>query len=101
MLRLSQVLQGSFILTTVLASGVLGQPAERDRGPRSGPPVLTVTGEGKASATPDRATVRVGAIAQAEEASAAQAEVSEIVSKTIEAINKHIAAKTKTTSSQQ
>ncbi len=88
MLRLSHAFPSLIVLTALMASVALAQPAERDRGDRERPmsPVLTVNGEGKASATPDRATVRVGAVAQAKDASEAQAQVSAIVTKSIEAI---------------
>ena len=47
-------------------------------------PVLTVTGRGEISAAPDLAEARFGAVAQAKEASAAQAQVNEIVNRIIE-----------------
>lgn len=88
MLRLSHAFKSSIVLTVLMASVALAQPAERERGDRGRgmPPVLRVNGEGKASATPDRASVRVGAVAQAKDASEAQAKVSAIVTKTIEVI---------------
>lgn len=47
------------------------------------PPTLTVTGDATVRATPDQATVRLGAVAQAPEAQTAQDEVSKIVRRTI------------------
>jgi uncharacterized protein YggE len=49
---------------------------------------LTVTGTGEVMAAPDQAFVRLGAIAQSEEAGAAQADVSSIVEKAVSAIQK-------------
>lgn len=46
-------------------------------------PTLTVTGRGEVSAAPDRAVVRLGAIAQDEHAAAAQNQVNEIMNKAL------------------
>lgn len=55
-------------------------PAERT------PPTLTVTGQGRVSAAPDRAVVRLGAVAQADEAQAAQQQVNQVVQRALDAI---------------
>jgi uncharacterized protein YggE len=47
---------------------------------------LTVTGTGEAFGTPDRAVVRLGAVAQSAQAAEAQKLVSEIVTKTTDAV---------------
>lgn len=47
---------------------------------------LTVTGEGKARATPDIAVVRLGAVAQAADAQRAQAQVDEAIRQTVEVV---------------
>ena len=60
-------------------------PAESRDGRYRGP-TLTVVGTGEAFGKPDRAVVRIGAVAQSRQAAAAQQEVSETVTKTIEAI---------------
>jgi uncharacterized protein YggE len=74
-----------FLYAVVAAGSARGQEdAPRRRG--MGPPLLTVTGSGHSEATPDRATVRIGAVAQAKQANEAQEKVNGIVVKTIEAI---------------
>jgi uncharacterized protein YggE len=71
------------ILMTALAAA--GQAtAPDDRVPR--PPTLTVNGDADVSVRPDEATIELGALAQAEQASAAQQRVNEIVAKATEAI---------------
>ncbi len=59
------------------------RPEEKDK--RS---MLTVNGNGEVSAPPDRATVRLGATMQAEEAAAAQSNVNSALQKAIDAIQK-------------
>lgn len=49
-------------------------------------PTLTVTGQGQVQARPDQATLRLGAVAEAEAASAAQQEVSRIMDEALDAI---------------
>ncbi len=49
-------------------------------------PTLTVSGTGEIAAPPDRATVRLGAEAQAENASEAQAQVNDIVQKALQGV---------------
>lgn len=46
-------------------------------------PTLTITGRGEVAAAPDRAVVRLGAIAQAEQASDAQGRVNEIMNRAL------------------
>jgi len=50
------------------------------------PPILTVSGQGKVMAKPDRAILQLGAVAQAPEASAAQEQVNQIMQQALEAI---------------
>jgi uncharacterized protein YggE len=49
-------------------------------------PTLTVSGTGEAFGAPDRAVVRLGAVAQAPQAADAQKQVGEIVARTIDAL---------------
>lgn len=53
---------------------------------RATPPMLTVTGRGEVSVRPDQATVRLGTVAQAEQAGAAQAQVNRVMEAAIEQI---------------
>ncbi|MGE5608711.1 MAG: SIMPL domain-containing protein [Bacillota bacterium] len=46
-------------------------------------PAIVVAGHGQVQATPDRVSIRIGATAQAEQASDAQAQANEIVQKTV------------------
>lgn len=59
-------------------------PAPPQRGERA--PTLTVTGNGEAAGTPDRATVRLGAEAQGPDAMSAQNAVSTIMQKALQQI---------------
>jgi uncharacterized protein len=59
---------------------------ERPEGRERRQPTLTVTGEGEASARPDRAVVQLGAVAQAEHASAAQQQVNQPMESAIKLI---------------
>ncbi|HEV2295303.1 MAG TPA: SIMPL domain-containing protein [Tepidisphaeraceae bacterium] len=52
------------------------------------PPSIVVTGRGEASAAPDRAVVRLGATAQAEQAQTAQDQVNAIVARAIDALKR-------------
>lgn len=56
--------------------------------PATIPPTLTVAGEGESSTRPDRAVIQLGAVAQAEQASAAQAQVNAVMQAAIDAIRK-------------
>jgi uncharacterized protein YggE len=85
------VIVGSSLVGT---SAALAQPREpgppmpgRD-GPGREPPSIIATGRGEATATPDRAVVRLGAVAQAEQAQTAQDQVNAIVSRAIDALKK-------------
>ncbi|MGB7160524.1 MAG: SIMPL domain-containing protein, partial [Tepidisphaeraceae bacterium] len=51
-------------------------------------PSIIATGRGESKAPPDRAVVRLGAVAQAEQASAAQDQVNAIVGRAIDALKK-------------
>lgn len=52
------------------------------------PPSIVVAGRGQATAAPDRAVVRLGATAQAEQAQTAQDQVNAIVARAIDALKK-------------
>jgi uncharacterized protein len=52
------------------------------------PPTMTVTGRGEVSATPDQATIRLGAVAQSKDAADAQSQASHIVNRTLEKLEK-------------
>jgi len=58
-------------------------PDEREK-----PPTLTVNGDGEIAAAPDRATVRLGATAQAEDAAGAQTSVNATMQKALEGIQR-------------
>lgn len=68
-----------------LALPAFAQPQPDDER-RPDPPTLTVTGQAEVSARPDQATVRLGAVAQAEQAGAAQQQVNRIMEAAIEKI---------------
>lgn len=60
-------------------------PGARPRDPR---PTVTVTGTAQVMAAPDRAVVRLGAVAEAQEAEDAQARLDEVMHKVLDAIRK-------------
>jgi uncharacterized protein YggE len=62
------------------------QPPRPERDMLPAYPVLTATGRGEVSVAPDRAVVRVGAVAQEKDAAAAQARVNDIVQRVIEEV---------------
>jgi uncharacterized protein YggE len=62
-------------------------PPQREGAMRE-PPSIVVTGRGESKAAPDRAVVRLGAVAQAEQAQAAQDQVNAIVGRAIDALKK-------------
>ncbi len=64
------------------AAAVSAQPVQ----PLPDFPTITVTGEATVSAKPDRAVVSLGAVAQADDAAAAQEQVNGIMQKAIDAI---------------
>lgn len=78
------VIASSLIAWHLTASATSAQriPADRD----AGPPTIVVSGQAEVSARPDRAVVRLGAVAQAEQASAAQRQVNEAVGLAIDEI---------------
>src|SRR4051812_19190882 len=73
----------TFLLLTLPTILLAQQPPPR---PATDMPLLTVVGTAEASATPDRATLRLGALAQADSAANAQAQVSGTVEKILEAL---------------
>lgn len=69
------------------AAGALPQPSEAAvRGQRMQEPSLTVNGDGEVSVRPDRATIRLGAVAQADQASLAQEQVNGAMQAAIDSI---------------
>jgi uncharacterized protein len=77
-----------FSIVALLFATALPLPAQNDPARLSDRRTLTVTGTGEASAAPDRALVRLGAIAQAPDATAAQANVNEVMQKALALIQK-------------
>ena len=75
----------AILLVIGFASTLVAQPATEPK-PRGEPPTLTVTGTGDSSARPDRAVLVLGAVVQAEQASAAQQRVNEIMQAAIESV---------------
>ena len=77
----------TIVIAVVIGSGALTSHAQVPA-PQLQPPVpsLVVTGEGEVSVRPDRAVVRLGATAQANDAKTAQEQVNAIVNKALEAI---------------
>lgn len=73
---------------TALACGALPLAAHEEEAMHEIVPVLSVSGTGEARVTPDVATVRLGVLAQAETARAAQDEVSRTAAAILEAIRK-------------
>jgi uncharacterized protein YggE len=94
--RVRGVLSFGLVGILMLADAALAQPRpagpvpppapERERLGRGDEPTLTVVGTGEAFGTPDRAVVRLGAVAQSSQAAEAQKLVGEIVTKTIDAV---------------
>ena len=78
------------LLTAVIAlasaAGTRSATAQQDEGNRERGPTLSVTGRAEAAVAPDVAVVHLGAVAQAEDAAAAQAQVSQVVQKVIDAV---------------
>src|SRR5687767_2008842 len=77
-----------FSIVVLLFASALPLSAQNDPGRLPDRRTLTVTGTGEASAAPDRAVVRLGAIAQAPDAAAAQANVNEVMQKALAQIQK-------------
>lgn len=79
----SYLIAVSLIVMPGMQSAHAQEPVDNTK---PGPPTLTVSGTGESMARPDRATIRLGATAQASDASAAQEQVNEIMTRAIEAI---------------
>jgi uncharacterized protein len=77
-----------FLIGALLLAAALPSSAQNEPGRAPDRRTLTVTGTGEASAAPDRALVRLGAIAQAPEAAAAQTSVNEVMQKALGLIQK-------------
>lgn len=73
------------VLTVLMAAAgrVAAQAPERGA---DGMPTLTVSGSGEAAADPDQAVVRLGVVAEAAEAAAAQNDVNEIMARILDAV---------------
>lgn len=78
------------LLAFAQAADAQGQPGgpQPDGRPGGGPPgaIVRVAGEGEVQADPDHATVRLGAVAQAEDAAAAQQQVNQVMQRALEAV---------------
>lgn len=85
--RRSQVPAFTAALATALAAALWPHPAAAQPAPAGlEPSILSVTGRGEVQVEPDRAVVRLGAQAQADKATAAQAEVDEVVGGLLQAL---------------
>lgn len=80
LLTLVIVLMGSVMMAPQMSAQTT-EPPDRLR-----PPTLTVSGQAESSARPDQAILRLGTVAQAEQASAAQERVSAVMTQAIDAI---------------
>lgn len=76
-MRIASLLTILFLTTAVSAQPIHPMPDF---------PTITVTGEATVAAKPDRAVVSLGAVAQADDAAAAQQRVNDIMQKAIDAI---------------
>ena len=76
-----------FIVLTLLIHP-LSVSAQVDGKAEALPPSMTVTGRGEVSATPDQATIRLGAVAQSKEAADAQRQANDIVNRTLAKLEK-------------
>lgn len=76
----------AILLSSVVSAQV--RPVPPAAAPVSDMPLLTVTGTAEAAAAPDRATLRLGAVAQAGQAADAQSQVSAVVQKVVDALKK-------------
>lgn len=75
------------IAVCLLHAGATFAPAQpSNHMDRERVPTLTVMGQAESSARPDEAVVRLGTVAQAEHASAAQEQVNEVMTRAIEAM---------------
>ncbi len=75
----------AMVLLMMFASSVVGQEAQ-PAGWSVFQPSLSVSGVGEVSVKPDRAVIRLGAVAQAKDAQAAQREVNQTLGKVLDAI---------------
>src|SRR5690606_34919485 len=89
--HLGLLMMAVLVMGTVSTAWSQGGRGPRDRGPREPGPrfdesTLTVSGQGEVAAEPDRATVRLGAEAQAATAQAAQSQVNEVMQRALQRI---------------
>ncbi len=77
----------AFLLVSLSSRGI-GQDAAPRPDKVKMPPTLTVSGQGEVAAPPDRATIRLGAEAQADNAAAAQSAVNATMQKALADIQK-------------
>lgn len=82
-MRIASIL-AAFSMLLLMAGVALAQ--NRPDNPASDLPLLTVTGTGEVAVAPDRATLRLGAVVQADQAADAQTKVSATVQKTLAAL---------------
>jgi uncharacterized protein YggE len=79
------------LLAAYAALGIAGLAAAQPPGappPRDARPKVTVSGMGQVSAAPDRAVVRLGAVAEAEDAKDAQSRLNAVMQKVLASIEK-------------
>src|SRR5437773_4052928 len=76
----------ALVLLIALAASAMAQNAAKMEKDAFVIPTLTVNGHGEVFAAPDRATVRLGAVAQSADAASAQNQVNKVVSAAIESI---------------
>lgn len=74
------------LIWTAVAALAIGSAATAQDNNTPKPPSLSVSGSGMTSAAPDHATVRIGVVAQQEDAAAAQAQVNRLAQAAINAI---------------
>jgi uncharacterized protein YggE len=78
-----------FLASLLPALPCMAQMAQMAQAARpEAPPVLTASGDGEARVTPDEATVRLGVLAQAQTARAAQEQVSRTANAILDAVRK-------------
>src|SRR4051794_22272257 len=75
------------VLLLVFASEVVFAQERDDRATHPRVPTIIVTGHGEVTAAPDLAIVRVGAVAQAEQARDAQDQVSRTMTEAVKRLN--------------
>jgi uncharacterized protein YggE len=74
------------LFCVVIWVGAQAEPLDGNEYAVTEPSTLTVGGRGEVSVAPDRATLRLGAVAQAEKASEAQSQVNQVVQNIIKGI---------------